>query len=388
MAIATLENVRATLNPKIDGTRVTYTVRLRETTTELWFDVPNTVPEDLAYDRADSVAVAVLPFLIRNGFEGFKSYLPISENLYYNLIKHVIPQLLTNDNSETRELEIFAPVTKEIFDGQGVATGMSLGIDSFATLSEYSRHFQLPSYRITHFTYFNVGSHHGFDKELGRSNLTSRELFEAQRQKVRNFSKTQQYPLIEVNSNLSQFLRQTFGRSSFNWTHTYRNAATALLLQKSIGIYYYSSAFNLDLFNVSLKNDSALYEKWLLPLLSNENIRFYSSNMHWNRLDKTKLVSRFPESYDYLTVCLLGADNCGRCMKCRKTLMALDVLGDETLKRFSNSFNLEEYINKSRREWFGSIHSRMALPGLPGQDMKDIFIEGRKNGYEHFPDET
>lgn len=386
MKIATVEDMRTTIDGNTGGQRVTYYMQVGNSADELWFELPQGSTTDPASERSDSVIVAMLPLLVLNGYDCFQSHLPMSEELYYNLTYHVIPQLTLQSNSASRELEISAPLTTERFTGTGVAAGMSLGVDSFATLSEYSRRSQLANYRLSHLSYFNVGAHHGRDNELGRSELTTRQLYDGQRRRVRDFCQAYEYPLFELESNLSPFLRRVFGKSTFNRSHTYRNAAAALFLQKHINKYYYSSAFNLDLFSVSLNSDSALYEKWLLPLLSTENVRFYSANKAWTRMDKTKVVSELPESYEFLTVCLLGVDNCGVCMKCRKTLMALDVLGDRVLERYSSVFDLERYVSSSRHEWFGSIHSRMLVPGLPGQDVKDIYIEGLRNKFRYLPE--
>ncbi len=53
--------------------------------------------------------------------------------------------------------------------------------------------------------------------------------------------------------------------------------------------------------------------------------------------------------------------------------MALDALGDDVLDLYASSFDLDEYRATSRGEWFSSIYSRMAEPGLVGDDMKEIY---------------
>lgn len=373
-----LEQARIEISPLSGRMRVIFPATTETGCHELWFESSDT---QLVADRCDAAVVAMLPMAMVQGYDAIQSDMPISEELYYNLTYQVIPQLRLA-GARAKELTIEAPRTGKEFGASGVGTGMSLGIDSFATYAEYAKPIDVPNYRITHFTYFRVGAHHGRDLELGRSELSNQELFDGQLARVREFSQEYGYVLLVLDSNLGSFLTKAFEKNAFRRNHTYRNVAAALMLQNTLGTYFYSSAFNLDLFQFSLSTDSAAYEKWLLPYLSTGSIRFLNSNRAWSRIEKTRLVSQIPESYKYLTVCLLDIKNCGKCTKCRKTLMALDALGDDVLDRYASSFNLDEYRATSRGEWFGSIYSRMAEPGLVGADMKDVYCEAqRRNAF-------
>lgn len=371
----TIDKVELERKADSGSTRVTFTVLCGDKQLPLWFSVERAFEDAICGNRADPVLVAILPFLVRDGFKRVISKVPISRELYYRLQNHVIPQL--SNGTGGSDLQIEAPSLHNGEPGAAVAAGMSLGIDSFATLNEYSNEFAFPEYRVSHLTYFNVGAHHGHDVELGSSELTSRQLYEGQLRRARDFGNEFGYPLIEVDSNVSSFLRRAFGRSLFSRTHTYRNVAASMVLQNLIGTYFYSSAFNLNQFEVSLSDgDSAAYEKWLLPNLETGSLRFFSSNRAWTRFEKTKRVSEMPESFNYLTVCLLGVENCGRCAKCRKTLMMLDVLGDDVLNRYRASFDLEAYKGQHRDLWFGKIYSLMRMKGVHGADMRELFRYG------------
>lgn len=72
-------------------------------------------------------------------------------------------------------------------------------------------------------------------------------------------------------------------------------------------------------------------------------------------MNKVEKIGSFAPCYDYLQVCLTQSGNCGLCMKCKRTLMELDALGDEVLDRFGNSFDIQHYRRESRAKWFGSI---------------------------------
>lgn len=238
-----------------------------------------------------------------------------------------------------------------------VATGMSRGVDSFATMYEYGPDFELLDYRINAFTYFQAGAHHGWDATVGRGAESKQELYVHQMERTREFCRKYGYPLIVVDSNIDDILqdRRLFREWSFDRTHTFRNLSIAMLLQKRISRYYYSSTYLLGGFRLSLNCDMAHYERWLIPLLDTGSIEFYQSNQDWTRMNKVEKIGSFAPCYDYLQVCLTQSGNCGLCMKCKRTLMELDALGDEVLDRFGNSFDIQHYRRESRAKWFGSI---------------------------------
>lgn len=365
-----IEAISTELNEKNSTVRLSFSITTANGNTNLWFETDAEFADTLADDRCDAAVVAVLPMVLREGYEVIESHVPISQKLYFNLRCHVIPQLLISPGCKSTSLDLKMDTTDTTFRPAGVGCGMSLGIDSFATLAEFGPDTEFPGAQITHLTYFNVGAHHGYDWRLGQSNLTSRQLYNGQLEKVRRFAKEFGYPLISVDSNMANFYHRFLGRSQFYVTHTYRNIATAMVLQRAIGAYHYSAAFNLDDFAISLDGSVANYEKWLLPHLSTGNIECYSSNRAWTRFEKTQLVCKLPSSFDFLTVCLVGIDNCGKCDKCRKTLMTLDVLG--VLDKYAKSFDLEEYKVNDREKLFISLYPQLKRKGVYGPDMRDI----------------
>ena len=321
-----------------------FLIRSNKTEEYLWYEVDKKYEDFLTENRCDGVIVSLLPNAINCGYDEIKSKYPISEELYYRLTYHVIPQICNAQKSLV--VKINAPLTKEKFSGNAVAAGMSRGVDSFATLYEYGKGFEIPEYRISHFTYFKNGSHHGVDNMERKSPYSNYELYLGQLEGTKKFCEKYGYSLIVVDSNLPEVLKSIFGIWSFHLSHTFRNIGFVLLLQKGIHRYYYSSAYNLDMFKMSLETDSARYEKWLLPYLCTENVEFFSSNQSWSRLDKIKRIVNMPESYGFLCVCLLGIENCGVCSKCKKTLMELDSLGEGVLKNIIKFLIWKNIIQK------------------------------------------
>lgn len=308
---------------------VAFVLRLGDKIENLWYRVSPEYGQYLCDDRADSFMVTFLAFAMEHRIN-LRSIYPVSEKLWFQLTTQVMPQLAVTSKGIGQEISIVAETTKETYpNSNGVGTGMSCGVDSFATLYEYTELCEKPEYKLTHLTHFNVGAHHGqtgsFNPEL------QRKLYLKDAAMVQRFCDEYGYKLIAVDSNLTEIIDIFFGYANFENTHTYRNVGVVLILQKLFSKYYYSPAYNLDHFTCKLEKDTAYYEKWLLPNLSTEGISFYNSNKDWNREDKLKQITNFPQSYNWLKVCVKSDTNCCKCVKCMRTIMGLEAIGKTAL---------------------------------------------------------
>ncbi|WP_455438284.1 hypothetical protein [Hungatella hathewayi] len=291
----------------------------------LWYRVSPEYGSYLCEDRADSFIVTFFTFAMEHNLN-LRSMYPVSQKLKYQLTTQVMPQLAVTSKGIGQEIEIIADTVEvPYFNAIGVGTGMSCGVDSFATLYEYTELCDISDYKLTHLTHFNVGAHHGqtgsFNPEL------QKELYQKEVSMVQKFCDQYGYKLLAVDSNLTEVLDDLFGYVDFANTHTYRNVGVVLLLQKLFSKYYYSPAYNLDHFICKLEGDTASYEKYLLPNLSTETVSFYNSNRNWSREEKLKQIVNFPQSYGWLKVCVKSDTNCCRCVKCMRTIMGLDAIG-------------------------------------------------------------
>ena len=295
----------------------------------LWYRVKPEYGKYLCDDRADSFVVTFFTFAMEQNLN-LRSMYPVSEKLWYQITTQVMPQLAVTSKGIGQEIKIFSDTVSEPYktDG-GVGTGMSCGVDSFATLYEYTELCKTPKYKLTHLTHFNVGAHHGqtgsFNPEL------QKKLYLKDATMVQKFCNEYGYKLITVDSNLTEVLNSFFGYVNFENTHTYRNVGVVLLLQKLFSKYYYSPAINLDHFKCELEGDTAYYEKWLLPNISTETTSFYNSNKNWTREDKLKQIVNFPQSYKWLKVCVKSDSNCCKCVKCMRTILGLEAIGKTNL---------------------------------------------------------
>lgn len=281
-------------------------------------------------ETADGVVVTLLPYAIRAQYQ-IESKLPVTEELYYRLQYQLIPQL-TLCAGIAKEISISCDTVKPDWNPTAVATAMSCGVDSFATLFENLEKCS-DDYRITHLTFFENGAHHS--GVIGHSKKEEK-VFNKQLEWVKKYCDDYGRKLITVRSNLDELLSKLFWNDSYDRTHTYRNAGFVLLLQKLIKIYYYSPGHNVDDFKCSLTKDSALYERLILPNVSTRHTCFYNSNCSMTRLEKIRYISAFKETYDNLLVCYAG-NNCGKCLKCRRTLLELYVTGN--LDKYSHCFD-------------------------------------------------
>ena len=225
---------------------IAFELSLGEKKEILWYRVKPEYGKYLCTDRADSFIVTFVTFAMEHNLN-LRSAYPVSEKLWYQITKQVMPQLAVTSKGIGQEIEIFADTVTEPYQSEGgVGTGMSCGVDSFATLYEYTELCEKPEYQITHLTHFNVGAHHGqtgsFDPQL------QRQLYQKDVTMVQKFCDEYGYKLIAVDSNLTEVLDSFFGYVNFGNTHTYRNAGVVLLLQKLFTKYYYSPAYNLDRF--------------------------------------------------------------------------------------------------------------------------------------------
>lgn len=341
---------------------------------ELWFETKKEFSEYLSADRCDGFIVMILLTAMLEQTTRIKSDYPISQKLWYNLTYHVIPQLVIMDRRKFKNLTLEIPTTKDVYSSKEIGVGMSRGVDSFATFYEYYD-FLNEDYKLTSLTYYNVGAHHG----QGVKGRTMNDRFWGQLQGTEKFCQDYNYPLLSVNSNLYFFLKKITNKNiRFDQTHTYRNLGCTLLFQRYFKKYYYSSTYNLDKFKAKADADCAYYEKWLIPLLGTENTEFYNANQALNRIEKTKMIAEQEGCYKHLLVCFSEDENCGKCAKCKRTLMQIDALGKDIIENFKYSFDINEYKSKNREKWFDDIDNLM-VNGMMPMTYKETFYEAAKN---------
>lgn len=317
---------------KEDDTFIIRTLfEMEERTDYLWFSVSNEHQDYLSYERGDAFLVGILLLAMEKG-QDIQLKFPISERLYYTLTTYLI-KALSLAISSLKEISIIhgGLESTPLANAGAVGTGFSGGVDSFCTTYEHTRDNCPDAFKITHFTFHNVGSNGDFGGD------ESRKLFKERFELVKAFADEKGIEIIAVDSNLSEVLAMDYIP-----THTIRNAVVVLLLQKLFRYYYYSSGFEFTEFAISPELPSASYDILSLNMLSTESLTFFSAGSSYNRLKKTKMITNYEPTYRHLNVCTSGSStNCSACSKCLRTMLTFEVMGK--LQHYDQVFDLQTY---------------------------------------------
>lgn len=336
----------------INGARLQAVIEIDGSEKLLWFEVTGEYADYLVDDRADAFVVSFVNYAMIHGYD-IKSDAPLSRKLYYQLTHYYIPAL--NSADETfRSIRVFCDVTDRILESAGaVGTGMSGGIDSFATLYLHSSDNCPDSHMVTHLTFFNVGAalssnanRHSYEDIIAfeKEDIVehTRRINQQRYEMAASFAQSYGYPLVRIETNIME-VQPILYRN----VNVQRNCAAVLAMQKLFKVYYYASSFKLNDFNIKAEQDAAYYEMFALPMFSTDATQFYSSGAAYSRLQKTQMVSNYQPSYNSLNVCWLHDVNCGKCEKCIRTLVTLDLLG--ALEKYSEVFDVDTYMKNRER---------------------------------------
>jgi hypothetical protein len=317
---------------------------------ELWFSTPEKYDKFLCKSRMDGFLVGMLFPAMQYGEDIHVSGC-VSEKLLFNLNNNVIP-LLKAFSPSSKIIKITASETNSSqFNGKGIGTSFSGGVDSFCTIYDYFEKENSPAFKINSLLFLNVGSH-GYWGEADQLEL-ARKKFLSRFEYLKKFSDEIGLDFISLDSNLHDF--HPWGHQK---THTLTSASGVLILQKHFSKYYYSSS-GVD-YSDLLKNapdyvevDIGEYcDPILLPLLSTEDLEFLPIGCAYTRTEKINHILSYEPVQRYLNVCTSDNDdwkNCSTCSKCCRTLMTLNSLGK--LEQFKNIFDIDKYKNKAERNY-------------------------------------
>jgi len=318
-------------------------IEIKEVIEKLWYKFPVEFKKFLVTENVDAFLVGLLFLALKTG-EDIHLKTQVSARLYYTLSHYLIPALCLA-NSKLYRINIFAEELNEadLNIGKIAGTGLSCGIDSFATY--YDHLDEKGAYGIHFFTFLNAGSLGDF----GGKN--SRIVYHNKLLHVKKFAKEEDLEVIPIDTNLSEILKM-----NFQSTHTLRNLSCILNLQKLFKNYYYASPHRFDKFSLNSK-DTGDYDLLNVSLLSTESINFFSSAANLTRIERTDSIANYSSTYNYLDVCTnphQGGNiiNCSRCNKCLRTALTLDLLGK--LKLFEGVFDLKVYY-RHKQAFIGKV---------------------------------
>ena len=323
----------------------------REKDTLVWYAVGRQYGEYLCDETADAFVLLMLQLAMQSG-QDLKVEASVSARLLFN-IENTLQPLFSKALPGFRHIKVIAQsVSEQSFQGTAVGCGCSLGVDSFSSLLKHLSSDVPENYRVTHLTLFNCGQLGDLDLCGAEENLRDTLV------QLEPFAREIQLPLVSINSNLNELYVDSEVRLLQSFIN--RTLSCALALQKLFGKYVYASSYSVENFLMSERDESHM-EAALVPLMSTESTEMILSNPVMTRVEKTEYLSRYDITQRYLDVCWAaqmkyGIDNkpnlfetktkknCGRCHKCLRTLLTLDVLG--RIDAYKDIFDLDEYYKK------------------------------------------
>lgn len=329
---------------KADGDRVRAIAKIDVAgeTRELWFEVGEEYGSYLNVERADAFLIGLLYTALHEGY-GIESEAPITEELLHNVVETLVPAVVKAEPELTMP-KISAPVLVDPIKTAGmVGTGISCGVDSLHSVKIYGKG-RGGAYEITHLVIFNVGAY--------KDGMEERQ-FAWQRSQARRFAAEYGYELVEADSNL----HTAFPRDHA-YAVKYSNAFAIHMLAKLWGKYLYASD-GYDFRDCRLAEHSIEDSAWMDALASiaftTRTLQVVSAGFASTRWDKLAQLADYEPAQRYLDCCFLmgtgsvnGFPNCGRCSKCRRTILILDALG--ALERFGKVFDIR-YYREHRNEY-------------------------------------
>ncbi|MDH0115885.1 hypothetical protein N7379_15465 [Rhizobium pusense] len=306
----------------------------------LWCETSVEYKDYLLSERSDAFLAVLLPLAMRSG-KDLTFEAPITEEFLHNIEEVLIPHLCAHD-PRLYETKIIADTdAAPLKNGGAIATGMSCGVDSFYTASLYYQ----SKYKAMNLTHLYCGNY-----LYGNDNLVFKRAQET--------ADEMGLPLVRTATNINEELRLPH-----LYTHFFKIMFGVLALKKLFSTYYYSTAYDFSHFTLkdNSTNDTAALELLLLYVFTGSDLRIATGGAKSERLDKTRGIVDFPAARKFLNVCLdpHAEVNCGRCGKCRRTLLMLDYLGK--LENFRGVFDLDEY-QRTRLDSFIYLCSQKDTP--------------------------
>jgi hypothetical protein len=292
---------------------------------ELWFRFPASYRPYLT-DAANGFLVGLLPTAMCLG-ESVRVAGDVSPQLAYGLrVYQQIQNAWWPDRFSKVEVELphLRPATRATMPG-AVASTMSGGVDSSYTLwTHRPDHEPLPEYRLTHSLLING---YDFDVDLDNTGHYQR-IFDYYKPLAANAG----IELLTSRTNLRVFRLLGQKRAPLRLSLEAPIAASVHVLGNLMSRFYLPAS------------DSYRYESMiprgghpvLVHLLGTETLQMISDGGDASRVEKIAVIAEWPDTYSRLRVCWRTAvfnatsgliENCGRCEKCVRTMLSLELLG-------------------------------------------------------------
>lgn len=328
----------------------------------VWFEVDREYEKYLCTERSDAYLIGLLNWAMRKGHD-ITCEVPVTEELLYNINYYLIPTLSKYGKS-LNLIKIHARVAPTIMEGNEVGTGLSCGVDSFSAIIN-NTNTMYKEHNITRLCINNVGAFNECYSEYG-INKVKEERYVVSEKAANEL----QIPLVKTNSNFGYAFYQ-----NHLLTHTYSSCFAIYMMQKMWKVYYYaSSGYDYSTFTIidNDNNSSARYELLSLQCFSTSGLKIYNEGGAKTRFQKIVEIIHDPYAQKYLHVCTSKPYNCSVCPKCKRTLVALDLL--DALDSFSDVFDIE-YYKKNRKDYYLWLYNQHQAGDLMNEPVYLEFIK-------------
>ena len=315
---------------EIDGNkaRLAADIRTDNFDKKMFFEVDECYKDYLCTEVGDAFLVGLLNYAFATG-QDIESEAPISERLLYQIKTYFLPVMPEARPKTYKPISIEADAYKGKIETRGcVGTSASGGVDSFYSICKHVNN-TYTKYNLTHLLIANQFNIYNDEKEV-------REQFKRLVEDTKKIPANYNLELVTIYTNHHEFLFDGFVQE-----YSLRICSYVLALQKLFGVYYVSSGVPIKLFEFA-NHDSDGFDVFNLSVISNDQVTFYSSGGEVARTEKIKYIADDKFVQKSLKVCNDNEqENCGKCEKCMRTMLSLDIVGK--LEAFDQSFPIEKF---------------------------------------------
>ncbi len=344
---------------------------------ELFFAVPEKFRDFIAAENSSCFLLALLYFAMRN-----QQDLHLQGTVSASLLRRVntdLVQLMALYNIRLSPIRVTAAETAEFPAGTRIGTGYSGGVDSSSVFVENYFNPVTPDRKITDLFFFNVGTHGlgNTPEELA----ATREKFLRRFDAMKKLPEAMHLPFIPVDSNVHSFLPDNVA-SAIDLV----NGAAVHFLSRGIRHYFIAATYDYRRLFTCIRNyapadriDMSYIETLAVPLMETPAVAIWSVDTELSRIEKVERLHKYDLPVRFLNVCnstSVMEKNCSVCLKCRRTLCELEILG--VLDQYRDSFDVDRFRKKYRSRDFAEI----VYPDLhtPYQAMMKVYAD--RHGFD------
>lgn len=307
---------------------------------DYWFDFPIEYEKYLSHS-GNCWLIVMLPFAVKSGAT-ISLDLQIDPLFYENILGVV--DIWRSWYRDIKPVEINAPIGKTPVGAGKSMAFFSSGIDSWFTLLRHQKN-------TTHYNFIGTLDFlltvWGFD--IGLDNPKG---FNEIKKSAQNTAAKYDLRFIDVWTNL-RGTNLKYGNTPWwrDWGPIAHGPALACIGLALEGLF--------NKVSIASTRPYSCLKPWgshplTDPLFSTSSLKIFHDGANYNRVEKTRLISKSQDALDSLRVCWKGQDstNCSYCNKCYRTMITLDLLG---ILDSCKTFEKRNYsINKIRNVFHSS----------------------------------